>query len=256
MNARNLLVNWKKILQLITSRLIWEFYIRKIISLYFALYLRHVLDHGDFEYLFKFSSKEDIEKWGISTDKGYEIGKSTAEFKLTQQNTGLFTGYLSNEFDKPEKMKAVYTGYANIHSLTHYKSFGRVERLNLTDCTHFLIRLRGDGRSYMMILHTPDIFTLTYTYMHATPLYTRGGPYWQYAKIPLSKFFHVSHGRVSDRQFRVTPRSIKNIGITCMDGVEGPFSLEIDFIGVLKDKESTEDFAYETYRIPKYVGNT
>ena len=41
-----------------------------------------------------------------------------------------------------------------------------------------------------------------------------------------------------------------------MDGVEGPFSLEIDYIGVLKDDELKENLAYETYKIAKYVSNT
>lgn len=92
--------------------------------------------------------------------------------------------------------------------------------------------------------------------MHMYPLYTRGGPYWQYVKIPFSKFFHVTHGRVSDKQYRFEGLNVKSLGITCMDGNEGPFSLEIDHIGVLRDNEWTEHFAYETYKIPKYISNT
>ena len=41
-----------------------------------------------------------------------------------------------------------------------------------------------------------------------------------------------------------------------MDGIEGPFSLEIDYIGVLKDEELKENLAYETYKTAKYISNT
>lgn len=192
----------------------------------------------------------------VSTDSGYKIGKTKASLQLTQQNTGLFSGYLSNEYDKPEKSKAIYTGYANMSSVPEFKSFKREKRINIDQFNCFMLKIRGDGRTYMFILHTPQHYTLTYTYMHMYPLYTRGGPYWQYVKIPFSKFFHVTHGRVSDRQYRFEALNVKSFGITCMDGNEGPFSLEIDHIGVLKDNECTENFAYETYKIPKYISNT
>lgn len=141
-------------------------------------------------------------------------------------------------------------------SLTKLRSFKRETRFDLKYFTNFLVRVRGDGRAYMMILRTPDFSTQSYTYMHSYPLYTRGGPYWQLAKLPFSGFVHLSHSRVSDRQFRFLPTRVRNIGITCADGIEGPFYIEIDFIGVVRDNESTEEFAYETYKVPKFIANT
>jgi NADH dehydrogenase [ubiquinone] 1 alpha subcomplex assembly factor 1 len=108
----------------------------------------------------------------------------------------------------------------------------------------------------MLVLRTPDQYSLTQTYQHMYPIYTRGGPYWQLVKIPFSKFYHASHGRVSDRQVRFSPVNVRNIGITCMDDNDGPYSLELDYIGVVKDTEMYEDIAYETYKIPKYISNT
>ncbi len=75
-------------------------------------------------------------------------------------------------------------------------------------------------------------------------------------RIPFSKFFHVTHGRVSDRQFRFSDSDLVSLGITCMDGIQGPFSLELDHIGVYKDNEMQEVLAYETYKTPKYISNT
>ena len=107
-----------------------------------------------------------------------------------------------------------------------------------------------------MILRIPEYFTITHNNCHSYPIYTRGGPYWQYVKIPFSKFVNTSHGRVSDRQHRFSPIDVRNIGITCMDNNDGPFSLELDYIGVVRDDNFFEECAYETYRVPKYVSNT
>jgi hypothetical protein len=49
---------------------------------------------------------------------------------------------------------------------------------------------------------------------------------------------------------------VENIGITIMDSVEGNFSLEIDFIGLVRDSNAVEDHSYEMYKTPKFVGNT
>lgn len=214
------------------------------------------LDHGDLEYLFKFDSEENIGKWQVSTDAGYEIGNTDASLTLTEQKTGLFKGFLRSDFDKPEKTKATYTGYANITSKTNYQAFYRKKLMDLTDFTHFRLRLRGDGRNYMLILKNDVQFQETQTYLVMHPIYTHGGPYWQELRIPFSKFFQVSHGRISDRQFRFITHDIVSLGVTCMDGVEGPFSIEFESISVYKDNQMMEDLAYETYKVPKYISNT
>lgn len=41
---------------------------------------------------------------------------------------------------------------------------------------------------------------------------------------------------------------VNTIGFTLGDKAEGPFQLEIDFIGVCKDYAHTEEFAYEVYK--------
>lgn len=217
---------------------------------------KHFLAHGDLEYLFKFDESDKIDKWQVNTDAGYEIGNSEATFVLTEQKTGLFKGFLRNDFDKPEKMKAIYTGYANITSIPQNKALFRSKFIDLTDYTHFRLKIRGDGRNYMFILKNHSKFQETRTYLIMHPIYSHGGPYWQELRIPFSKFFQVTHGRISDRQFRFVDNDIVSLGITCMDGIEGPFSLEIDSIAAYKDNQMKEMLAYETYKIPKYISNT
>ena len=193
----------------------------------------------------------------MSTDSSYQIGHTRAELVLSPQHTGLFRGTLSDEFDKPERVNAMYTGYANIRSRHQLKSFRRTTTYaDYEGYNCFLLRLRGDGRTYAFTVSVPQFHSVTHTYMYAYPLYTHGGPYWQTVKIPLSKFFSISHGRLTDPQVRLDLKFAKNFGFSCMDGHAGPFGLELDYLGVLKDNTCQEEIAYETYKTPRYVANS
>ena len=68
-------------------------------------------------------------------------------------------------------------------SKTNFKAFQRVKNFNLEGFTHFMLKVRGDGRSYMFVLGTPQYFTVTWTYVYSYPLYTHGGPYWQTSNL-------------------------------------------------------------------------
>ncbi|XP_042543862.1 complex I intermediate-associated protein 30, mitochondrial isoform X2 [Dipodomys spectabilis] len=64
-------------------------------------------------------------------------------------------------------------------------------------------------------------------------------------RIPFSKFFFSNQGRIRDVQTPLMLDKIASIGFTLADKVDGPFFLEIDFIGVFNDPTHTEEFAYE-----------
>ncbi|XP_036042302.1 complex I intermediate-associated protein 30, mitochondrial isoform X1 [Onychomys torridus] len=65
-------------------------------------------------------------------------------------------------------------------------------------------------------------------------------------RIPFSKFFFSNQGRIRDGQSPLLVDKISSIGLTLADKVDGPFFLEIDFIGVFTDPAHTEEFAYES----------
>ncbi|XP_060030995.1 complex I intermediate-associated protein 30, mitochondrial isoform X3 [Erinaceus europaeus] len=64
-------------------------------------------------------------------------------------------------------------------------------------------------------------------------------------RIPFSKFFFSNQGRIRDVQSQLLLDKISSIGFTLADKVDGPFFLEIDFIGVFNDPAHVEEFAYE-----------
>lgn len=50
------------------------------------------------------------------------------------------------------------------------------------------------------------------------------------------------------------PRNkVTTFGISAGDRFDGPFQLEIDYIGVEFDPNHTEEIAYEMYALPKHV---
>lgn len=48
-------------------------------------------------------------------------------------------------------------------------------------------------------------------------------------------------------QMRLKLTDMRMISFTLMDTIEGPFSLELDYIAFYKDQEHKEEFAYEQY---------
>lgn len=118
-----------------------------------------------------------------------------------------------------------------------------------------VIRLRGDGRSYLINLATEGYFDVMWNDVYHYILFTRGGPHWQTARIPFSKFFLSSKGRIQDKQCPIPLNKITNIGFSvgARGGYDGPFSLEIDYIGLEFDPSHTETFAYEMYKQDKFI---
>lgn len=203
---------------------------------------------GDTDLLWKFNSQDELKKWIVTADKDNHDGYSECDLSLTEYNHGLFNGYLDTRL--PLDGRVVRAGYCNITVKPPKKSFQRQTYFNWDYMTHLVIRMRGDGRTYGVNLLCAGYFDVTWFDVYNCFLYTRGGPYWQTAKLPFSKFFLSSKGRIQDKQIAVPKYQISGLGITCVNN-PGPFHLEIDYIGVHWDPNHREDFAYEMYHIPR-----
>jgi len=197
---------------------------------------------------FEFKSEKDLSKWIVTSDKDNLEGESTCQLIINENGKGVFSGNLCLDTPKDGKLKK--TGYCNMRTIRCTASFQRDSHYEWGMYTHIVMRVRGDGRTYGLNLATSGYFDITWNDVFSYALFTRGGPYWQYSKIPFSKFFFTSKGKVQDRQGPVPQTQIGSFGITMAERVPGPFCLEIDYIGLEYDPTHTEEFAYEMYSVP------
>ncbi|XP_071453819.1 complex I intermediate-associated protein 30, mitochondrial [Hetaerina americana] len=208
----------------------------------------------ELDIFWQFGPPEELSKWVTSSDSDHNQGFSTCELTISRAGKGLFQGNLC--VDPPKDGKVKRAGYCNMRSIRAKKSFHRESFHDWQMYTHLVMRVRGDGRPYILNISTAGYFDLFWNDIYSYALYTRGGPYWQISKIPFSKFFLASKGRIQDKQAPITLDRISHFGISLGDKVNGPFRLEIDYIGLEYDPGHTETFAYEMYKVPKYVAAT
>lgn len=73
------------------------------------------------------------------------------------------------------------------------KSFQRVDYYDWGMFSHIVLRVRGDGRRYMLQISTSSYYDQTWNDVFSYILYTRGGPYWQVAKVKSLSIFYDTH---------------------------------------------------------------
>lgn len=206
---------------------------------------------GETKIVWTFDTQENLDKWIATSDKDNNEGFSECSLSLTKNRRGVFSGVLNTKVPKDGKVHR--TGYCNIRSIRATKSFKRDTYLDWESFTHLVLRIRGDGRSYLLNISTAGFYDVMWFDIYNYILFTRGGPYWQIAKIPFSKFFLSSKGKVQDKQVKIPLNRIASLGITCADSIEGSFHLEIDYIGLYLDGSHKEEFAYEMYKLPPFI---
>lgn len=197
--------------------------------------------------------QSEIDKWVVTCDSDHKEGHSTASFELSSSGYGLFSGVVTALLPKDGRIKKA--GYANIRSMRYRKSFKREAYMNWSMYNTLVLRVRGDGRPYMINIGTEGFFDITWNDIYHYVLYTRGGPHWQITKIPFSKFFLASNGVVQDKQYPIPLNKITTFGfsVSGRGGFVGTYNLEIDYVGLEYDPALTEEFAYEMYRTEKYI---
>ncbi|XP_026479784.1 complex I intermediate-associated protein 30, mitochondrial [Ctenocephalides felis] len=212
-----------------------------------------VFRQGETDEAWHLGSKEGLKKWKVTVDKDHGEGYSTAKLELSPSGYGLFHGNIDMTVPQTGRIKSA--GYANMQALRARKSFKRETYLDWTAYNTLVFRIRGDGRTYMINISTSGYYDIWWNDMYSYALYTRGGPYWQIAKIPFSKFFLTSKGRIQDKQYPIPLSRITALGISVsgIDGVGGPFSLELDYIGLEHDYRNKEEFAYEMYKTDRWI---
>jgi len=200
-----------------------------------------------------FETEEDLDQWILTKDSDWGEGYSAGELESSPLGHGVLRGDLSTRV--PADGRTQNAGYVNIASVKKMKSFAReVLMEDWGFFTHLTMNIRGDGRKYMLNLQVKRDFDILWNDRWHYPLYTRGGPYWQYVKIPWSKFYMGSRGSLQDKQMRIPLEAgVVGMSITLMDQISGPFQLEIKDISLHNDPtDDREHFAYEMYKVPNF----
>ncbi|XP_064603137.1 LOW QUALITY PROTEIN: complex I intermediate-associated protein 30, mitochondrial-like [Liolophura sinensis] len=210
--------------------------------------------HQDFEYFERFNSQEALDSWVVTSDQDLLEGKSSVNLSLSRHNHALFSGNICTEVPKDGIVNKA--GYCHLRSPKNMKSFQREEPYDWTRYTHLVLRVRGDGRPYLFTIGISTYYDVTWHDQYNFTLYTRGGPYWQTSKIPFSKFFMASKGRIQDKQEQIRLNKVSYFGLTQADGNDGPFQLEIDYVGLMFDENDNEEFAYESYEVTPFIVGT
>nr|SVE88743.1 EOG090X091L [Daphnia sinensis]SVE89367.1 EOG090X091L [Daphnia sinensis]SVE89987.1 EOG090X091L [Daphnia sinensis]SVE91244.1 EOG090X091L [Daphnia sinensis] len=205
---------------------------------------------GEVDIQWSFNESTDFDNWVVTSDSDHNEGHSTSTLSVSPTGKGLFSGNLSTQLVRDGKVKRA--GYCNFKSIRPQKSFKRDSFHDWSGYTHLVMRVRGDGRSYMITLGTAGYFDVNWNDQFHFALFTRGGPHWQVSKIPFSRFYMTSKGRIQDSQEPVPLNRITSFGITAGDKNNGPFRLEIDYIGLERDPSHKETSAYEQYKVPNF----
>lgn len=205
-------------------------------------------------YIFEdFNSDESLKKWKAQADSAFGNGFSQATLTRSRFGHALFKGYLDTTC--PDDGLTQMSGFAAMIGTRKprdrlFSRWGEYWDWEKFNC--FEIKFRGDGRKYTIVLNTAsDDSDLTWYDNYFYPLYTRGGQHWQTLRIPFSKFIFSYKGLIQDGQTPLPKYNIKFVSIALNDRISGPFSLEIDYMGLRNQTFAFTDVQpYEKYYVP------
>lgn len=157
---------------------------------------------GETDIVWEFNSAEALDQWVLTSDKDHNEGYSSCSLTMNNYSKGVFSGMYLLIYLFPLKKSVVLltilgelntrvpkdgnikrSGYCNMRSIRARKSFKRDSYLDWTMYNVLVMRVRGDGRSYMLNLATTGYFDVMWNDVYNYVLFTRGGPYWQVAKV-------------------------------------------------------------------------
>ncbi|MFZ4731944.1 MAG: CIA30 family protein [Pirellulales bacterium] len=162
--------------------------------------------------LLDFAAPEATRNWQAVND-GVMGGVSEGRFRITDAHTLAFSGNLSLENNG---------GFASVRT--------RPMPLGIRPGDTLVIRVKGDGREYMVNLYTKSRRT-AFSYRVALPTEKEQ---WSEVHLPLDRFEPTSFGRVVAGMGPVDPDQINGFGLMLADKQPGPFRLEVEWVKVLR----------------------
>jgi uncharacterized surface protein with fasciclin (FAS1) repeats len=168
--------------------------------------------------LIDFSNESVADQW-ISVNDNVMGGISEGKFRITDNNTLVFSGNLSLENNG---------GFASIRT--------RPADLNLDGYDKIGLRLKGDGRTYYFNLMTSSRSSAS---SYRATVETQKDT-WQNVQIRLKDFVYTSFGRIIGGAAPLKAKDIQRLGFTLSDKKSGPFQLEVSKIRAEKATDTNE----------------
>lgn len=160
--------------------------------------------------LFEFNQPNASKEWYIVND-GVMGGVSDGRFRITGEKTMEFYGNLS---------LANNGGFASVRSAT--------KTINLKNGDALVVRLRADGREYLINLFVP---TYRIAFSYRAPIKTKAGE-WIEVSVPLDDCKATSFGQILQNAKPLDPSKVNAVGFMLSDKKPGPFKLEVEWIKV------------------------
>lgn len=149
-------------------------------------------------------------QWGVTNDDVMG-GVSTSNISVSKENKLIFSGEVSLENNG---------GFASLRS--------PIDDFDLSAYKGFLLKVKGDGKTYNLSFRQTKYFTgFNYTHKFHTEK-----DIWQVVKLPFSEFKLKYYGREVSNFEPPDKSNIKQISILISDKQQGPFKLEIEWIGL------------------------
>jgi len=156
-----------------------------------------------------FAQADEVREWGAVNDVVMG-GVSSSSIRASGEGTAVFSGEVSLENNG---------GFASVRSQP--RDWG------LEGARGVALRVRGDGKSYKLNLRTDDAFDgVTWQAAFAT----RAGE-WETLRIGFEELEPRWRGRVVRDAGELAPGRVRTLGLLISDKQEGPFRLEVDWIG-------------------------
>ena len=184
-----------------------------IITLTFIILLLQMMQSEetiDKKIIADFSDSNVRSKWNITNDDVMG-GVSTSKVSVSENNILIFSGEVSLENNG---------GFASLRS--------PIDDYDFNSYKGFIIRLKGDGKIYSLSFRQTKSFTgLNYSHKFQTEKDT-----WQVIKLPFDEFKLKYYGKLVNDFEPPDKKLIKQLSILISDKQQGPFKIEIEWIGL------------------------
>lgn len=168
--------------------------------------------------LFNFADSAAAKQWQAVND-GVMGGRSDGRLKITEDQTMQFYGAISLENNG---------GFASIRSVS--------KPLELKADDTIVVRVRGDGREYLLNLYVPTR-QIASSYRASIPT-TKDE--WTEVAVPVKSFYATSFGRKMPDAGPVKAGEVNALGFMLSDKTPGPFRLEIEWIKIQSPQKLVE----------------